>query len=84
MSHHTSHAHAHAHARDHVHEYGHSQGLIDRSIIRSRAACAPMEHPEAVPVFLRERDYSMEHLWSQAGPTGGNGSQIRHSRRRLK
>ena len=80
MSHHTS----HAHARDHVHEYGHSQGLIDRSIIRSRAACAPVEHPEAVPVFLRERDYSMEHLWSQAGATGGNGSQIRHCRKRLK
>jgi cation diffusion facilitator family transporter len=33
MSHHTS----HAHARGHVHEDGHSHGLVDRSIIRSRA-----------------------------------------------
>jgi hypothetical protein len=26
----------------------------------------------------------MEHLWSQAGATGGNRSQMRHSRKRLK
>lgn len=37
MSHHTQHAHAHAHAHDHDHGHGHSHGLVDRSIIRSRA-----------------------------------------------
>ncbi len=26
----------------------------------------------------------MEHLWSQAGATGGNRSQMRQSRKRLK
>jgi cation diffusion facilitator family transporter len=40
MSHHDAHAHADAHGHDHTHEHGdhgHSHGLVDRSIIRSRA-----------------------------------------------
>ncbi len=31
------HAHAHEHAHDHEHEHGHSHGLVDPSIVRSRA-----------------------------------------------
>lgn len=35
--HHGDHAHGHEHARDHAHGHGHSHGLVDPSILRSRA-----------------------------------------------
>jgi hypothetical protein len=37
-----------------------------------------------IPLFIGDPSEGMEHLWSQAGATGGNRSQMGHPQKRLK